>query len=510
MVLGPIAHAADDIPIEQFYMQSCGACHGADGKGLGGAFPPLADSPWVAGDHDRTVKIVLHGLTGPIDVNGKTYNLVMPPQGANLSDADIARLLTYIRSNFGNEADPVTPDHVAAIRADLKDRTAPWTQDELLGLHPLPKPEPYLVDMISELRVGKAQNTGQMRRLKVSAVEEEKDGIMDVTNVEPKDHYGITFKAKLRIEQTGVYEFILDADDMADLHIKGTRVTKVDGIGPMDGSRAKKGSVLLRPGMHDFRLDYLEHEGQAGLSLEVRGPGIPEGTFLTASESAANERAWPSIVLEPTEGEAVIYRNFIGGATARGIGVGYPQDVNLCFSADDLNISVIWRGDFIDAGRHWTGRGQGYEPPAGEGVAVYGKGAAWAYLDSPDQKWPDDFGDVKGVFKGYRLDPTTRNPTFAYEVGESAITDVVTPSAQSLSRLITVTTSAAMAEKTLYARIVHGAQITAISDTEFDLGDGTVVTIQSEQATAHFVGDSLMLAFPQTGRRSATITYSWK
>src|SRR6476620_5852152 len=80
---------------QQLYTLYCSACHGADGKGAtGGAFPPLAESPYLAGDPDRAVKIVLKGLSGPVDVLGKTYNLEMPPQGAALPDDQIAAILT--------------------------------------------------------------------------------------------------------------------------------------------------------------------------------------------------------------------------------------------------------------------------------------------------------------------------------------------------------------------------------------------------------------------------------
>jgi len=97
---------------ELLYMQSCGACHGADGKGLGGQFPPLAESEWIKGGAERAIQIVLKGITGPIEVKGKTYNLAMPPQGMSMKDAQIAKVLTYVRQKFGNTEAPVTTDMV--------------------------------------------------------------------------------------------------------------------------------------------------------------------------------------------------------------------------------------------------------------------------------------------------------------------------------------------------------------------------------------------------------------
>ena len=67
----------------ELYARYCSACHGLDGKGAtGGQFPPLAGSKWVEGNPKRSVAIVLHGLAGPVEVKGKSYNLMMPPQGA--------------------------------------------------------------------------------------------------------------------------------------------------------------------------------------------------------------------------------------------------------------------------------------------------------------------------------------------------------------------------------------------------------------------------------------------
>jgi len=96
----------------------CGACHGTDGMGKPGQAPPLAGSEWViaAGFH-RLAQIPLDGLNGNLQVEGKDWNLNMAPMGAALSDADLAAVLTYIRSSWGNKAGAVSADDVKAIRA---------------------------------------------------------------------------------------------------------------------------------------------------------------------------------------------------------------------------------------------------------------------------------------------------------------------------------------------------------------------------------------------------------
>lgn len=113
------------------YQRICIACHLPTGTGLPPLYPPLAGSDLVTSDPAILARIVLHGLQGPLTVNGRTFNSVMPGQGAALSDADIAAVLTYVRNTWGNSAAPVTPEVVAAERAAYPGRTQTWTWAEL-------------------------------------------------------------------------------------------------------------------------------------------------------------------------------------------------------------------------------------------------------------------------------------------------------------------------------------------------------------------------------------------
>ena len=97
-----------------------------------GEAPPLEGSSWVAGPENRVIRIVLHGLRGPIQVRGKTYNQEMPGFGPILTDADIASLLSYVRGRFGGGATPVSEAAVRLIRAAHRGRMNYWTVDELL------------------------------------------------------------------------------------------------------------------------------------------------------------------------------------------------------------------------------------------------------------------------------------------------------------------------------------------------------------------------------------------
>lgn len=99
---------------ESVYQSTCSACHGAEGKGVEGAFPPLANSDYLNADHKRGIHAVVKGLTGEITVNGKTFNSVMPAQA--LDDEKVANVLTYVLNSFGNKGGEVKPEDVAAAR----------------------------------------------------------------------------------------------------------------------------------------------------------------------------------------------------------------------------------------------------------------------------------------------------------------------------------------------------------------------------------------------------------
>lgn len=101
------------------------------GQGVPRTFPPLQETRWVNGDKGRLLRIILNGLSGPIEVKGSTYRGTMPPWGSALNDEEVAALASYVRSNFGNDAAPVTAKEVAKVRAAAKNRTQPWTAAEL-------------------------------------------------------------------------------------------------------------------------------------------------------------------------------------------------------------------------------------------------------------------------------------------------------------------------------------------------------------------------------------------
>lgn len=127
---------------EVYAAAGCVACHQPGGTGNpANGCPPLAKSDWVLAEGPaRLIRIVLHGASGPITVNGQPWNGNMTPFGPVLTDDQIANVLTFIRQSpeWGNNASEVTPEMVAKIREETASRTRQWSADELLKVPDVP------------------------------------------------------------------------------------------------------------------------------------------------------------------------------------------------------------------------------------------------------------------------------------------------------------------------------------------------------------------------------------
>jgi len=110
---------------KQIYIGKCAACHQATGLGIPGVFPPLAGSEWVVGDEKILTSIMLHGVNGEMEVKGTIYKGAMPAW-KSLSDGDLAAVMSYIRSDWGNKSAEIAPDTVATQRDATKSRTEPY------------------------------------------------------------------------------------------------------------------------------------------------------------------------------------------------------------------------------------------------------------------------------------------------------------------------------------------------------------------------------------------------
>lgn len=118
----------------------CGTCHQPDGKGLpASGFPPLVGTKWVTGNEERLIKVVLKGLLGPIDINGRKYpgQVPMTPFEGLLNDEEVAAVLTYVRNSFGNAASVIQPATVKKVRESVQGKKDFYAPEALLKEHPL-------------------------------------------------------------------------------------------------------------------------------------------------------------------------------------------------------------------------------------------------------------------------------------------------------------------------------------------------------------------------------------
>lgn len=122
----------DELPTgEDLYVRHCVGCHGREGAGVPGRYPPLVGTERVLDDPEGLIIITLYGMRGPIEVQGVTYDDVMPGFSRHLSNEEAALLLTHVRSSWNNDAEPITAEDVAEVRDEYPPPDDPWSVERL-------------------------------------------------------------------------------------------------------------------------------------------------------------------------------------------------------------------------------------------------------------------------------------------------------------------------------------------------------------------------------------------
>jgi mono/diheme cytochrome c family protein len=190
------------------------------------------------------------------------------------------------------------------------------------------------------------------------------------------------------------------------------------------------------------------------------------------------------IELVPTS-EPIIYRNFVDGAGSRAIAVGLPEKVHYAWDANDLRMALMWHGGFIDASRHWNGRGVGFEPPLGDDLIALPSGPAWAQLALPDDSWPTTSARQSGGrFRGYRLDAAQR-PHFQYTWGALTVEESIEPLIQAdlpspgLRRQFTVKSATATAWS---LRLLVAKELTVDGPNRFQVDKTWAIDVEGPQS----------------------------
>ena len=246
---------------------------------------------------------------------------------------------------------------------------------------------------------------------------------------------------------------------------------------------------LYRPGT---RMPAAWPFGMATIRDVLKGDVDLQIAAVTLYLSDGGKAAVPvGLVREPMElkpvDEPIIYRNFIEGGGSRAIGVGFPERVNLAWDANDMRLALIWHGAFIDASRHWTGRGNGFEAPLGDHLITLPPQAPLAILASPNDPWPTGLARENGFrFRGYQLDDQQR-PGFRYSFGSLNVEDQSVPLIKAddkfvgLQRTLTVSgTNAGL----LYYRAALAGKIEKLSDSEFRIDGFWTMTLSGGEAPA--------------------------
>lgn len=332
----------------------------------------------------------------------------------------------------------------------------------------------------------------------------------------PKNEFAYEFEGSLDCPKDGDYNFRMGSDDGSQLWIDDKELLKIDGIHP---ANFKEKKIKLTKGEHHFKVHYFQGVGGAEFYFAWNGPGFTD-TWLTVDESTQKARNSK----EETEGmpivvtnEARIYRNFIAGSSPRGIAVGYPGGANICWDADQMNVALVWQGAFIDAKRHWTGRGVGDQPPLGFGVAKLGQQRALGVLASQTDPWvpaykKDQPRDYDYTFRGYVLD-AQRRPTFKWEYKGVEVTEFYEQSGdyknQNAAIKRTVTLTAKKPVENLYFLAATGPM--EAKDGAFIFNKVVKITVGGDPLVRKNAENTELL-LPvnfKDGKAQFTVNYSW-
>lgn len=424
LALAGVTRAADSPELitegaQLFQSKICFTCHETPGKqapaGLAIKAPKFIGGFWGKerevtigyGGPTKKVKFdeayFIESIRKPIAKVAKEAAAPMPPPPM-VNDEEMKALIAYVKS--------------------LSDGTAPAGGIVAKGA---------IQDFKYRVYNGSWNQLPNFEELKPIKSGEAKSGIADTTFSKKRDNFGLVIEGKVEIKNKGRYTFKLGSDDGSRLYVNDKPLINNDGV---HGVVVRSGAVNLDPGMVPVRIEFFEKSGGEYLSLDMSGPGIKKLQLArsTAPQGSGKKQAFPTgNPIAPENNEAVMYRNFIQGASPRGIGVGYPEKLNICFDANALNIVMTWHGAFMDGAKHWNGRGQGFQPPLGYYLVQLRRTQAIAELPDAKAPWPtmklgnNDDDRAKGLrFRGYKL-VEGRRPVFRYTAGETVIEDYVIP-----------------------------------------------------------------------------------
>ncbi|MBB6431746.1 mono/diheme cytochrome c family protein [Algisphaera agarilytica] len=449
----------------------CATCHQPNGQGIEGAYPPLAGTPWVTGDHNRLIKIALHGISGEIEVLGKSYSNEMPGQGGLLTDEEMAATLTYVRQAWGNEAAPIYADQVAALRAKYADRHEPWPGPELAAVDnvsPLTNVRFRRIDM-SDIPEGLHLNTPEFDALPVIDEGEIESNYFDTTKIaghhEKDALFAVVFEGELEVPAEDQYHFALEGAGTAVLVVGDEAVVNQPDI--KSKWLNKKATKLMSPGTHQVKLYYHQGVGWKNLKASARADSVSRTKWaITPKPTNDMQLSNPNYLLVPERDEPILLRGRFEGLGHLGMAVGHPLRVNYAYDFSRSQLTRAWQGEYLNAAAVWLGRNDKHMGPEGSDALDLTTRQPVAILASLDADWP---GPVKVnqspegyEFIGHRV--VDKLPVFYSKFFDGVLSDRSVPQTGSLTRTLEV--NSPEASNTLVALLAEGAKIE-------DLGQGT-------------------------------------
>jgi mono/diheme cytochrome c family protein len=221
-------------------------------------------------------------------------------------------------------------------------------------------------------------------------------------------------------------------------------------------------------------------------------------------------------------GEAVVYRGKFREAGWRGIAVGYPEQVNLAFDAEQMRLAQLWKGRFLDVSPHWNIQGMGRIGPLGRDVLTFPHGPPLAVLDSETTPWPETAGREAGYqFRGYQLDER-RRPTFLYNFQSVRIEDAAVGresaagQPQGLRRTLTFRVTKPETIRDWWFRVGTGETVASLGQGRYRIDNKWTVTLRTqpegEPALVRRADKQQELVLPvpfQNGRSRLELEYEW-
>jgi len=481
--------AAATHPGKDVYNQFCAACHGANGEGVGnGAFPPLAGSQWVKGDGRLMAQILYNGLTGPIEVSGKVYDLVMPSQGA-LNDQQKVDVINFVKSTWGRKnSAPFTLEQLKKESQIAAKHNKPWTAPELENLYPTSGP---LKNLTMKDYQGKWEMMPDFTQLKALSQEEEHLGKISFRNIDHKTEFGIVWEGELLIAEPGTYEFELCSSDGSIVYLNDQHVVGINEVTKYDFFSRKLGKSKLGKGHQKIRVEYFNNTGERKITLRYKNAKDDKTKWkdLTDMKRSLAVKA-PLIDLSPSPGMARVYNNFINGSSPRALAIALPSQQNVVFSSQFCSLDSAWSGKFLSGGQHWSGRGKGYVKPLASKASVLNAKSKAVWLNAKG-------APLAVQFKGFTQD-ATGNPTLKYTVNSIPVTEKYTSSEQGFERTISINGA-------LDASLVLSPTSQSLQNIAQDL---SLVLPPKLNSAPH--GKGLKTLFSTSSNSSFTLTYQWK